>query len=125
MKYLWRFYWDCGRQGEVEGLFVATEEQINKITGKSVYFGEILGKHSEVYGTIEEGEITKIDISPEAVEEVSKHLGNTWSGYNPLEYIQYPCDNCDDDAEDEENLFEYEDMKVCEYCLKKMKEDDE
>ena len=23
---LWRFYWDCGRQGEVEGVFKATKE---------------------------------------------------------------------------------------------------
>lgn len=87
-KFLWKFNWDCGRQGEVEGLFVATEEEVNGIIGKEVYFGEILGKHSEVYGTIEDGEISKINLDCETVEKVTALLGKTWSGYNPIEYIE-------------------------------------
>ena len=87
-KFLWKFNWDCGRQGEVEGLFVATEEEVNGIIGKEVYFGEILGKHSEVYGTIEESEITKIHLDFETVKKVTALLGETWSGYNPFDYIE-------------------------------------
>ncbi|KAA9007242.1 hypothetical protein D3C73_184980 [compost metagenome] len=86
-KYLYKFGWDCGRMGDVEGLFVATEEEIKDAIGKEVYFGEILGKHSEIFGTFDESDIEKLDISPDAVNEVSKYLGETWSGYNPLEYI--------------------------------------
>jgi hypothetical protein len=86
-RYLWRFYWDCGRQGEVDGLFVATESEIKEAIGKQVYFGEILGKHSEVYGTLDEGDVEKVNISPSAVDEVSQVLGDNWSGYNPLQYI--------------------------------------
>lgn len=44
-KVIARFEWDFGRGGDVEGLFVTTLEDIEKITGKYVYFGEILGKH--------------------------------------------------------------------------------
>jgi hypothetical protein len=88
MNYLWKFYWDCGRSGEVEGLFVATEDEVNAVIGQGVYFGEILGKHSEVRGTIDEGEITKVNLDTETVEKVSKILGSTWSGYNPLEYLE-------------------------------------
>lgn len=87
-NYLWKFYWDCKRQGEVTGLFVATEEEVKNLIGKEVNFGEILGKHSEVYGTIEEGEITKVDLDSETVEKVQKVLGYTWSGYNPENYLQ-------------------------------------
>lgn len=104
MNYLWKFGWDCGRQGYVEGLFVATEEDIKSIIGKEVYFGEILGKHSEVYGTIEEGEITKLDLDSETVEKVTALLGTTWSGYNPFYYIE---DNDDNEDCDEENDDEY------------------
>ena len=86
-KYLWRFCWDCGRMGEVEGLFVATENEIQDAIGKNVYFGEILGKHSEVYGTLEENDLEKINLDSESTEKVAQFLGNTWSGYNPLEYI--------------------------------------
>jgi hypothetical protein len=86
-RYLWSFNWDCGRQGELEGLFVATEQEVNRLIGKEIYFGEVLGKHSEVSGTIEEGEIKKIDLDIETVEKVTKILGDTWSGYNPFEYL--------------------------------------
>ena len=79
---LWSFYWDCSRQGEVEGLFKATKEEVENAIGKEVYFGEILGKHSEVYGTLEEGEIELISDNPIEV------MNATESGYNPLEYLE-------------------------------------
>jgi hypothetical protein len=44
-----RFELDYGRQGSVDGLFVTTREWMEALTGVTVYFGEILGKHSEVY----------------------------------------------------------------------------
>ncbi|MCY8191458.1 hypothetical protein MOC62_07540 [Bacillus spizizenii] len=86
-KYLWKFGWGLN-YGDVEGLFVATEEEVFNLIGKEVYFGEINGKHSEVYGEIEEGEIEKVAIDPETVATVSAVLGDTWSGYNPLHYVE-------------------------------------
>lgn len=88
MEFLWEFEWDCGRSGTITGLFVATEKEIEEIIGKDVYFGEVLGKHSEIYGAIEKDEIKKIDLlDSETITKVSAIRGNTWSGYNPLEYI--------------------------------------
>ncbi|WP_338465107.1 hypothetical protein [Shouchella rhizosphaerae] len=83
---LWKFSWDCGRSGRVESVFVAAEGDVNGVIGKNVNFGEILGKHSEVYGTIEESDITKLNVSDEVVKEVTAILGRTWSGHNPLDY---------------------------------------
>lgn len=112
-KFLWKFYWECGRQGDVEGLFVATEEKVNEAIGKDVYFGEILGKHSEVEGTIEDGEIVKVDLDSEIIEKVSKILGNTWSGYNPLNYVRTYCEKCESNYNaDEWN----EEKNMCDYC---------
>lgn len=79
---LWKFFWDCGRQGEVEGVFKATKEEVANAIGKEVYFGEILGRHSEVYGTLEEGECEIISDNPLYV------LNAIESGYNPLDYIE-------------------------------------
>ena len=73
--------------GEVEGLFVATKNEIQNAIGKNVYFGEILGKHSEVYGTLDENDLEKINLDSVSTERVAELLGDTWSGYNPLEYI--------------------------------------
>lgn len=86
-KYLWRFDWDCGRSGNLDGLIVATEEEIRGLIGKHAYFGEVLGKHSEVHGDIEEGDFTKVDIDSDAVTKVSAVLGRSWSGFDPREYI--------------------------------------
>lgn len=86
-KYLWKFCWDTRREGSVEGLFVATEQEMSGLIGKDVYFGEILGKHSEVCGTMEWEDVEKINLNDETIEKVSSVLGNTWSGYNPFEYL--------------------------------------
>lgn len=38
--------------------------------GKEIFLGEYGGKHSEVYGTIEEGEIVLVSDNPVVVEAV-------------------------------------------------------
>lgn len=89
MLNLYKFYWDCGRMGDLEGLFIATQEQIDSIMGKDIYFGEVLGKHSEIYGTIDAGDITKIDFGNDAVLKLKDVFGKTTlSGYNPLDYVE-------------------------------------
>ena len=92
------FCWDCGRMGDVEGLFVTTKETLQAALGKEVYFGEILGKHSEIYGTLEKDDVEILTDDQEFIEKFIEIMGDgTISGYNPLEYISY-----DDDDEDEE-----------------------
>jgi hypothetical protein len=112
-KFLWKFFWDCGRQGEVEGIFVATESEVKEVIGMDVYFGEILGKHSEVTGTIEEKEITKIDLDSETVTKVTNILGGTWFGYNPLNYVGRECSKCGDSYLPYDWNFE---KGICNYC---------
>lgn len=104
---LWSFFWDCRRQGEVEGLFTATKEEVDAAIGKQVYFGEILGKHSDVYGTLEEGEITLESDDPLVV------LNAKESGYNPLDYLRYDCPICESSCSADEWDFE---NGRCEYC---------
>lgn len=87
-KCLWKFYWDCGRQGSVTGIFKATKEEIKMAIGNKVYFGEILGKHSEVEGILEEGDIELLSDDPIEV------LNSLETGYDPLEYVGYPCKEC-------------------------------
>lgn len=82
------FYWDAGRMGHVEGLFVATEDELEKAYGKYVYFGEILGKHSEVSGTLDREDITIKSDDQVFIGQLTHLLGDSISGYNPLDYIQ-------------------------------------
>ncbi|TPG88130.1 hypothetical protein EEL32_10220 [Brevibacillus laterosporus] len=95
-KFLWNFYWDCGRNGDLEGLFVATDNEIQGLISKRVYFGEVLGKHSEVYGTLEQGDFDKINLDSETVEKVAEVLGVSWSGFDPRDYLREEDDDADD-----------------------------
>ncbi len=88
MLKLYSFFWDCGRMGEVEGLFVADSEDVENAIGAAVYFGEILGKHSEIYGTLEEEDLTVVSDDQEKIQWLVDTIGySTISGYNPLEYL--------------------------------------
>lgn len=92
MKCLYRFYLDCGRMGEVESLFIATPDDIAHIVGKRAYFGEILGKHSEIYCTITNDHISLVTSDEDRVNWLYSLLGRTISGHNPLEYIEEDYD---------------------------------
>lgn len=96
MEKLYEFYWDYGRMGVVEGVFIAEEQQVKDAIGQELWFGEILGKHSEVYGILREKDITEKEISNEALQEIKKIFGNDISGYNPLDYLP------ENEEEDEE-----------------------
>lgn len=96
-----RFNWDCGRMGDLDGLFVATRQELDDIDGKHVYFGEVLGKHSEVYGDINlENDFVIVTDDQDFMKKFTEYVGTgTISGYNPFDYIDW--DNQDGDEEDE------------------------
>lgn len=93
-RVLVRFHWDCGRMGDVEGIFVTTKEELERSYGKRVYFGEILGKHSEVYGTLDRKDITVESEDQDFIDQLVLILGTHIGGYNPLDAI-----NSDDEEE--------------------------
>lgn len=95
-KVIYKFYWDCGRVGDIDGLFIATEEEVTAQIGEEVYFGEVLGKHSEIYGTLNAEDLTVVSDIQSEVEVVSWVFAGatTLAGYNPLEYME--------DVEDED-----------------------
>lgn len=91
MKGIYSFFWDCGRMGELSGTFIADSEDVAKIQGKHIYFGEVLGKHSEVYGNIDPGDIELKTDNQTFISMFEEIMGENWgTGYNPLNY--YDCD---------------------------------
>lgn len=83
-KGLYKFHWDCGRMGEVSGAFVAEAEAVAAALGAEIYLGEVLGKHSEIYGTLDPEDITLVTEDPAALEA----LGEFSVGINPLVYLE-------------------------------------
>lgn len=76
---------DCGRMGSLEGVFIATKEQIDFAIGRHHYFGEVLGKHSDIYGELESDEVEFITDDSNVIEIMERH--NLCSGFNPLHYL--------------------------------------
>lgn len=88
---LFRMDFKCGRQGNLESIFISTKEIVNYLIENKlqVYFGEVLGKHSEVFGDFEPNEITFIT-SDENVIKVIKDYGLT-NGIDPTEQPLIEC----------------------------------
>lgn len=90
-----KFHWDCGRMGDVRGMFVTTKAQLEAGYDREVYFGEILGKHSEVYGKLERGDIEIVTEDQAFLQQLVKHVGTELGGYNPLSYFREDKDEDD------------------------------
>lgn len=97
---LYSFYWSCGRMGSLDGLFVAKESELEKLFGETIYFGEVLGKHSEIYGELEKKDITLVSEDHDKILWLLSVLStdSTISGYNPFDYYD-PSDSEDDEEE--------------------------
>jgi hypothetical protein len=87
---LYKFNKYFHRQGDIEGVFIAEPKQINDLIGSNVYFGEALGKHSNVGCVIREQDIKQLDVLDSTVDDLLKVIGTDISGYNPLNYLLEP-----------------------------------
>lgn len=84
-KAVYKFYW-YGRRGyTVDGLFVEHKEYVDQLIGQDVYFGEIRGKHSEVYGILDKEDIEMLTDDESIVKFFEDN--KVHSGHNPVEYI--------------------------------------
>ena len=118
---LYRWYANIYRQGCIEGLFLAEPEEIKNAIGKMVSLGEVLGKHSNIRGTLEEAEIMLVSDDRDFINQIFEHVTfsrNTLCGYNPLNYIQENCARCDDYFEPEDMIGIY-----CYLCEEEMQDD--
>ena len=98
MLKLYSFYWDCGRSGSLDGLFVADESDVESAIGRDVHFGEVLGKRSDVYGTLEVKDLEVVSDDQEKIQWLIDVIGSSdISGFNPLDY----CSESEDLDEEE------------------------
>ena len=86
-RVLVRFRRDCGRMGEVEGLFVTTRKTLEAAYGIEVCFGEILGKHSDIYGTLAPSDFTLVCDDQPFIDQLVSYVGEDISGHNPLKRL--------------------------------------
>lgn len=92
--------------GELTGVFVAQKSHVKKLIDDKleVSFGEVLGKHSDVCGSIDEKEIIFVIDSLEAVKIVEE-LGLE-TGYNPFDYPAANVEDAELEDPDDETVLE-------------------
>lgn len=84
MEKLYKMNLNFGRQGSLEGVFIADSEKVRILIEKEIEvdFGEVLGKNSDVSTTINEDEIVELSSIEEVIKIVKEH--NLENGYNPF-----------------------------------------
>lgn len=88
MKQLVLYRLDCGRMGEIVSLFVTTDAELKAAYGKDVYFGEVLGKHSDIGAGLSPDDITVVSEDQAFIAQYQEVMkANESVGYNPLSYI--------------------------------------
>lgn len=86
-KAIYRWKLDCGRMGQLAGIFVAEDANVHKAAGKRWYQTDILGKHSEIEGRLEVKEFERLTDDPVFVETFARLKCAT--GHNPLEWVEW------------------------------------
>jgi len=89
------YFVECGRMGDLNGLFVCTEEEMQQAIGKTVEWGEVLGKHSDIYHVLKPEHFTIKSNDQEFISKLVDLLGYSISGFNPI-------DKLSEDEEDED-----------------------
>lgn len=82
---VYRFHLDYGRMGSLSGLFLEDSETVERNIGRRVYFGECLGKHSDVSFDLDNDQLQLVTDDSEIVKIFRNY--NITSGWNPFEYI--------------------------------------
>lgn len=112
MEGLYKMNFACGRNGDLTGLFIAKDTLVKCLIDHKirVYFGEVLGKHSEIWGYLDEREIKLVTQDPKVLEVVKDF--DLESGFNPFSYtfIKFDWDKYGFEEED--------DMLTEEICTK-------
>lgn len=90
---IYRWHASFGRMGDLDGIFVATEDEIKELEGKVVEFGEVLGKHSDIRYKIEASDFECVSTKENEVEFFLRIRSNLSNGWNPIEsYRQQEAD---------------------------------
>lgn len=88
MRKLYKLNVFFGGCGDIEGLFCNKESEVQAAIGKTVYLGEVLGRHSDVWFTLEEKHLKVISVDQDFINEIEYEFQSTnLCGYNPLNYL--------------------------------------
>ena len=81
---MYRWNAGFGRSGNLDGVFFDDCRLIEALKGNDVYFGEVLGKHSDITYTLRTKDFECIELDFDTLKMLCEKLGQTVSGFNPI-----------------------------------------
>lgn len=107
-----------GRMGSIEGLFIAKQSWLDASYNKEVRLGEVLGKHSDVWCTLDRENFTILSDDQELISKLRELFPtNTLSGYNVLDYSR-KCTYCGDSIDLDSAAIMIDGEEYCTHCSK-------
>ncbi|GAA6622796.1 hypothetical protein [Scytonema sp. NUACC26] len=94
MRKLYKMEFIFSRKGTITGMFVSTDEEVKRLYKTTIYFGEVLGKHSDIQVDLQGGDIITVTDDQEFIDKYVQLIGDV--GYNPFDYIQDEEDNIEE-----------------------------
>ena len=94
MKAIYEFDIDYGRMGDLKGVFVADQDEVAEMLGRTVYLGEVLGKHSDVSVAITDETLTVKTDDQDFIRKFEEIMGKNYSSGTSLFgcYCDYKAD---------------------------------
>ncbi len=86
MNTLYKMHIDCGRMGKLRATFVSTSEAIENLIGQKIYFGEVLGKHSDISIVMQPEYFTIVTQDQDFIYKFMEY--GLESGHVPFYYIE-------------------------------------
>lgn len=81
-------YFEENRDGSLEGLFICTEKELEFLNSVTVYFGEALGRHSDVSSDTVYENCVVVSSNQDTIRDLEVLFGRkTISGTNPFNYL--------------------------------------
>ena len=83
-KGIYKFHLDCGRMGDLEGVFIADPIHVEQAlaSDEEIYYGECLGKHSEISEKLTPDQIKLVTLDIEFIEKFEQL--ELYSGFDPI-----------------------------------------
>lgn len=98
---LYRINLDCGRMGNIYGIFVATPDEVKALQDQTIYFGEVLGKHSEIDWSFEDGEVELVSDDPAFIAKCEE-LKLVPFGIDPVARMKEQIEEDEYESEDDD-----------------------
>jgi hypothetical protein len=109
-----------GRMGDLSGIVITTPKELKIRAGADVYFGEVLGKHSNVWYEFDPSDFRLITNKPHEMDAL-KQLPNLLSGYDPIEALGLRCPLC----KKWDRYWEDWQLGMCDDCISARPSDEE